>query len=85
MPPQNYLNDSPDQAELINRRIRDLTAAQDPAAQWGVMRRYGITHVYIGARPTQLDPQVYLSRSDLFSQLYAADGVYIFAVAEDEP
>jgi hypothetical protein len=86
VPLQNYASDAPaEEAAFINRRLRDLTAAQDPESLWAGLRRYGVTHVYIGARPTQLDPQFFLSRPDLFSSIYATDGVYIFAVVNDAP
>ncbi len=81
MPLQNYWPDGPaEESALINQRARDLAAAQDPDALWTRLRDYGVTHVYIGARPTQLDPQFFLARPDLYAQLYAVDGVYVFAV-----
>jgi hypothetical protein len=81
MPPQHYASDGSAEYRLfINERLRALHAAQDVDALWATMQRYGITHIYIGVRPTGLDPASFAARPDLFRPLYAAEGVTIFQV-----
>jgi hypothetical protein len=86
MPPQHYASDGTlEYRAFINQRLHELHAAQNAApeaadALWHVLRAYGITHVYIGVRATDLDPAWFAARPDLFTPLYDQDGVAIFAV-----
>jgi hypothetical protein len=66
--------------ESINRRARELLEAQTPGQLWEVMMRYGVTHVYIGRRPTELRADFFLADPAHFSPLYSADGVWVFQV-----
>ncbi len=86
MPPQHYASDGTlEYRTFVNQRVRDLHAAeahapQDVHALWQVLHQYGISHVYIGVRATQLDAAWFAARPDLFTLLYQQDGVTIYAV-----
>jgi hypothetical protein len=81
MPPQHYASDgSAEYRVFINERLRALHAARDVDALWAAMQLYGITHLYIGVRPSGLDPAYFAGRPDLFLPLYAVEGVTIFQV-----
>jgi hypothetical protein len=87
MPLQNYASDgTADYINEVNQRLRDLNAAADAPALAQTMRAYGITHVYLGERPTPVNPQTFLDDPADFELLYDADHVLIFAVrAESQP
>ena len=81
MPLQNYASDGTmEYRALVNQRLRDLAAAADTHALWQTMRDYGISHVYIGQRPTSVNPQSFLDDPTDFELLYDEEGVWIFAV-----
>jgi hypothetical protein len=83
MPLQNYASDGTmEYRTLVNQRLRDLAAAPDMHALAQVMRKYGITHVYIGERPTSLNPQNFTDDPADFEPLYNKEHVWIFAVRE---
>jgi hypothetical protein len=86
MPPQHYASDGTmELRNLVNQRLKDLVAAQavmaeDVAPLYATLNNYGISHIYIGARKTQLDPGAFLAHPDLFVPLYNQAGVWIFQV-----
>lgn len=81
MPLQNYASDGTmEYRSLVNQRLRDLAAAPDMHTLAQTMRAYGISHVYIGARPTHLNPQSFVDAPADFDLLYNEGGVWIFAV-----
>ena len=82
MPPQHYASDgTPEYMAFVNQRLTDLEAVRDdPVVLWEAMRRYQITHIFIGARPTYLDAAQFLAHPDLFELLYDQNNVYVFAV-----
>jgi hypothetical protein len=85
MPLQNYASDGTTEYRgFINQRLQDLAAATDAHALWQTMRAYDITHIYIGKRPTGLDPQTFLADPADFELLYDKDGVWIFGVRTAE-
>jgi hypothetical protein len=87
MPLQNYASDgTAEYIHRVNQRLRDLNAAADAPSLAQTMRAYGITHVYLGERPTPVNPQTFLDDPADFELLYDADHVLIFAVrAEPQP
>lgn len=85
MPLQNYASDGTmEYRVLVNQRLRDLAAATEGHALRQTMQRYGISHVYIGERPTHLSPQFFLDNPADFELLYDQGGVWIFAVRGPE-
>jgi hypothetical protein len=81
MPLQNYASDGTmEYRRMVNQRLRDLAAAPDAHALAQVMRDYGITHVYIGVRPTPVNAQSFLDDPDDFELLYDENDVRIFAL-----
>ncbi len=85
MPPQNYASDGTMEYRMfVNQRLRDLAAAADAHALWQTMRDYDISHVYIGARPTPVNPQIFLDDPTDFELLYDQNDVRIFAVRQGD-
>jgi hypothetical protein len=85
MPPQNYASDGTMEYRMfVNQRLRDLAAAADAHALWQTMRDYDIGHVYIGARPTPVNPQIFLDDPTDFELLYDQNDVRIFAVRQGD-
>lgn len=81
MPPQNYASDGTmEYRNLVNQRLRDLASAPDTPALAQTLRDYGITHIYIGERPTPVNPQAFLDDPADFELLYDEIGVKIFTV-----
>jgi hypothetical protein len=79
IPVETYVTDgSTEFMELVNRRARDLLAASTPEMLWQVMRQYNVTHLYLGSRPTNLNPEFFLEDPARFRPLYSANGVWIF-------
>jgi hypothetical protein len=85
VPPQHYASDGTGEyRNLVNQRLYDLAAAQDAPTLWATLNRYGITHIYIGARKTELDPEFFVAHPELFTQIYNHDGVWVFQVQKSE-
>lgn len=85
MPLQNYASDGTmEYRTLVNQRLRDLASAPDSHALWQTMQQYGITHVYIGERPTPVDPHLFLDNPQDFELLYDGGNVWVFAVRNAE-
>ncbi len=81
MPLQNYASDGTMEYRIfVNQRLRDLAAAPDSHALWQQMNAYGITHLYIGVRDTELNPQTFLDNPNDFELLYDQGDVWVFAV-----
>jgi hypothetical protein len=81
MPLQNYASDGTlDYRQVVNQRLRDLAAAAEPQALAQRMRDYEVSHVYIGERPTDVNPQLFLDDPADFELLYDEGGVFVFAV-----
>jgi hypothetical protein len=83
IPPQIYGSDgSSDYILSIYHRLQDLLAQESPAQFWSAARTYGITHLYIGERPTDLDPDFFLADTNHFIVEYQRDNVWIFSLAQ---
>lgn len=81
VPPQQYAADG--EAEYINSVNQRLAVLQNTTSieqLWEKLREFGLSYVYIGARPTQLDPTIFQGRADYFTMVYHRDGVWIFKV-----
>ncbi len=82
VPLQTYASDaSPEYRELVNRRARDLLAAETPERLSQTMAEYGVTHVYVGNRPTDLEPNFLLGDPSHFRVVYSEDGAWVFEAA----
>ncbi len=81
-PPADYQYNG-ELAESVRRFNEAATAIEDwsapAAARW--LRDQGYTHIFVGARGGFLDPAA-LARNPQLSQLYAADGVFIFEIQQ---
>jgi len=67
--------------KFINERARALSLANHTPEQfWQAIIKYNITHVYIGSRRTNLQPEFFLTYPTHFETLYSQDGVWIFKV-----
>jgi len=83
IPVETYATDgTAEYMELVNRRARDLLDATTPEALWQVMRRYNVTHFYIGSRPTNISPEFFLQDPARFRPLYSANGAWIFETVD---
>jgi hypothetical protein len=83
IPVETYATDgSAEYMELVNRRARDLLDATTPETLWQVMRRYNVTHFYLGSRPTNFSPEFFLEDPARFRPLYSANGVWIFETVD---
>ena len=81
LPPQMYASDgSAEYMAMINTRARELIHASSISDAHNLMVNYGITHVYIGNRPSSLSAQEFLQHADLFELLYNDGQVWIFRV-----
>lgn len=81
LPPQLYTSDgSQTYANFVNKRIQALSARDDILMLWQTMKEYQITHIYIGSRKTDLEPQLFDLNPAYFSVIYSRDGVWIFKV-----
>ena len=81
IPPETYASDgSAEYMSSINQRAHELLEAGTPGQLWRVAVKYGVTHIYIGRRPTYLRPEFFLTDPAHFNTLYSEDGVWIFEV-----
>lgn len=78
-PPALYGLGEPAYIEEINEVAREAMGNPDAGALAALMRRHGITHVYLGRYAGALAPEELLSSPD-FRLLYRRDGVWIFAL-----
>jgi hypothetical protein len=80
-PPVLYGLGSREEIDAINRVCAAVgNLAQDPAALWSLLRKWGITHLYIGARGGVLSAKA-LDNSEYFSTVYTGDGAWVFEVS----
>ena len=81
IPPETYPSDGSAQyVSTVNKRIRALNDLTKTGGLWRVMQEYRITHIYMGNRPTDFDPEFFLEDPEHFELLYAKDDVWIFKV-----
>ena len=81
VPPEPYASDgSPAYIAHVNQLIRALGEPTNPDRLWNTLEGYGITHIYIGSRPTERDPEFFLQDPRHFELLYSKDDVWIFKV-----
>ena len=82
LPPQTYGSDgSAEYAGFINQRAYELALnGKTPDQVWQAIMKYGITHIYIGSRQTDLQPSVFLSYPTHLRVIYSRGGVWILEV-----
>ena len=79
IPPETYSSDgTPEYAAAINRRARELLTAATASELRQLFRKYGVTHVYIGSRVTEMRPAFFQAEPGLFRPVYDSGGVWIF-------
>jgi hypothetical protein len=81
IPPEVYSSDG--SSALIASTNQLLVAlAQVTAApqMWQLLRQHQVTHVYLGNRPTYLQPEFFDADPAHFKLLYTGDHVWIYAV-----
>lgn len=83
-PPALYGLGEPAYIEEINKVAREAMESPDAGALAVLMRRHGITHVYLGRYGGALAPEKLLTSPD-FRLLYRRDGVWIFALGSPGP
>ena len=83
-PPALYGLGEPAYIEEINAVAREAMESPDAGALAALMRRHGITHVYLGRYGGALAPEKLLTSPD-FRLLYRRDGVWIFALGSPGP
>jgi hypothetical protein len=79
-PPVDYMNSRAliETVDAFNRAVQEVGDWSDPAASaW--LHREGVTHIFAGARGGVFDPAA-LARNPELCQLYAGDGVFVFAL-----
>jgi hypothetical protein len=80
-PPVLYGLGAPAGVQAVNElSTAVLNLGQDPSALLPMLRAWGITHVYVGARGGVLSPQA-LAASEGYRAIYARQGVWVFEVA----
>jgi hypothetical protein len=57
--------------------------ALDSPDNWANLRRWGVTHIYIGSRGGALDPNVLLSHPDQIRLAYHVDDAWLFELTPD--
>ncbi len=83
-PPALYGLGEPAYIEEINTVAREAMESPDGETLATLMRRHGITHVYLGRYAGALAPEKLFSSPD-FHLLYRQDGVWIFTLGSPGP
>jgi hypothetical protein len=79
IPLEPYASDgSSEYIAFVNRRARELIEADTPEQLWQVMKKYNVSHIYLGSRPANLQADFFLSDPDDFRLLYSENGVLVF-------
>ncbi len=80
VPPMTYVNEGTlEYVKAINALAKDISASADAEKILPLLKRYGVTHIYIGKRSWKLRPQEFIDHPS-YRLVYHRDGVWIFQV-----